>query len=75
MEFLTWWEFLKLFTATMWEARPSIFKKDFWVGEFPDYYHPMCFDCNLGNESCIDCKFRTWGKTCENVKGRYRIRR
>lgn len=42
--------------------RPSFLKKSWWVSDFPDYYHPKCFDCNLGPESCEDCQYCTWGK-------------
>ena len=56
MKYLSWWEFFKLFVATLWEARPEIFKKTWWVSDFPDCYHPKCFDCNLGAESCPGCK-------------------
>lgn len=40
----------------------SIFKKEFWVGSFPNMYHPECFLCKLGNESCSACEFRSWGE-------------
>ena len=56
MKFLTWWEFTKLFISTLWEIRPEIFKKTWWISDFPDYYHPKCFDCNLGLESCSGCE-------------------
>ena len=57
MNFLTWWEFTKLLISTLWEARPEIFKKTWWISDFPDYYHPMCFDCNRGEESCSLCNY------------------
>lgn len=24
---------------------------------FPDYYNPICFECNQGPEACKTCKF------------------
>ncbi len=46
----------------LWGSRPGIFKKEFWVGDFPDKYHPECFRCNLGNESCSSCEYLVWDK-------------
>jgi len=62
MKFLTWWEFTKISVSTLWDMRPVIFTKDFWIMEFPDYYHPKCFDCNLGIEDCPECKYFTFKK-------------
>ena len=42
--------------------RPAFLKASWWVSEFPDYYHPKCFDCNLGSESCEGCEYCTYGK-------------
>jgi hypothetical protein len=25
--------------------------------QFPDYYNPVCFECNKGGETCKSCKF------------------
>jgi len=53
-------DLLKAWVETIWEARPSIFKKDFWVGDFPEKYHPECSRCNLG--SCQDCEYLDYVK-------------
>jgi hypothetical protein len=26
--------------------------------DFPDYYNPVCFDCNKGGDACPTCRFR-----------------
>ncbi len=59
----TWPELLRMLAETIWESRPGIFKKEFWVSDFPDYYHPKCFKCNFDQASCIDCGYRAWGQS------------
>lgn len=53
---------LKMFFKELWNRRPEILKKEYWVSDFPNAYHPECFRCNLGPKSCPSCEFRAWGE-------------
>jgi hypothetical protein len=46
-----------------YKMRPEFLKKSWWIGEFPDFYHPKCFECNLDKTACPDCQYRAWGET------------
>jgi len=52
----TYKEIVKALISTMWDSRPLIFKKEFWIDDFPSQYHPACFKCN--KTICInDCPY------------------
>jgi len=42
------------------KTKPVIFTWGWWVEDFPEHYHPKCFDCNDGPENCEDCEYCTW---------------
>ncbi len=45
-----------------YKMKPEFLKKSWWIGEFPESYHPKCFECNLDKTACPDCQYRAWGE-------------
>lgn len=62
-----WKDILSALIKTFWDFISAPFHKDFWVSDFPNAYHPKCFECNLGKESCPACEFRAWGRNPGHV--------
>lgn len=52
------------FNARRWSGIDGDNPKGWWAkhvaSDFPECYHPKCFECNLGNESCPTCKYKRW---------------
>lgn len=58
---------LKKLVLNLWNARPLILKKSYWIEDFPSNYNDECFMCNNEGSSCTSCEKRTWD-VCDFVK-------
>lgn len=49
------------FNIRRWAGMDGQAPSNWWAkhisGPFPTKYNPKCFDCNLGNDSCPDCRY------------------
>jgi hypothetical protein len=74
MAHVTLLEILKAWIQVLWEQRPEVLKKSYWVGYHDDtHYQDECYMCNLSGESCPTCPFRAFIEPEEKAKGRLNV--